>query len=325
MRKRILICIIIGSFLLGGCRVSSDLLLSYEETVSVAGYSLDNNLTQVEYSTDKIVAIPEAEVTGGDELLMNKASLLIDVTDRKALYADEIYEKYYPASLTKLMTALIVLRYYEDYSDIVTVSYHASHIPESGARLCGFEEGDQISMDTLLHSLLIYSGNDAAIAIADHLEGSEVAFVEVMNAEAAKIGAVHTSFKNCTGLHDDNHYTTAYDIYMIFNELLEYEAFREIIRLQSYTAVYKDRNGDEKQKALKSTNLYFTGEKELEPALDLEILGGKTGTTSKAGNCLILLCKDTKGKEYIAEILNASDHDQLYLQMSYLLSLTAVE
>ena len=117
------------------------------------------------------------------------------------------------------MTALVVLKKGE-LTDSVTVSYNASHIPVAGAKVCGFEEGDVITMDALLHCLLIYSGNDAGIAIAEHMSGSEENFVRIMNSEAKRIGASHTNFVNSHGLHDDNHYTTAYDMYLIFNELI---------------------------------------------------------------------------------------------------------
>jgi D-alanyl-D-alanine carboxypeptidase len=228
----------------------------------------------------------------------------------------------YPASLTKLLTALVVLQY-GALTDSVTVSYDASHIPESGARICGYAEGDIISMEVLLNSLLIYSGNDAAIAIADHIGGDEAAFVDIMNEEAQTIGAIHSNFMNSHGLHDDNQYSTAYDIYLIFNELLKYDTFRNIISSDSYTAIYSDKAGNEKQKTFNSTNLFLKDEGEND--LVLEVIGGKTGTTSKAGNCLILLCKDSDGKEYISVILKAADNDTLYSQMSHLISKVSAE
>jgi D-alanyl-D-alanine carboxypeptidase len=307
---------------LGGCQVSSDRFLSFEDTAAVAGYSTDNRLTQANFFANDLAIVPKEEVIGEDVKLTAGAVLLVNNSDKEILYADNIYDKLYPASLTKLLTALIVLRYGE-ITDSVTISYNASHITEAGAKVCGYEEGDIISMEALLNSLLIYSGNDAAIAIADHIGGSEETFVKKMNEEAVKIGAVHSNFVNSNGLHDDNQYTTAYDIYLVFHELLKFDTFRSIISTDTYTALYTDKNGNEKQKIMDATNQYVSGTAEA-PA-GIVVVGGKTGTTSKAGNCLVLLSKDASDIEYISVILNASGSNQLYSQMSHLLSLAKAE
>jgi serine-type D-Ala-D-Ala carboxypeptidase (penicillin-binding protein 5/6) len=307
---------------LGGCQTRTQEFLTYREIAASSGYAMDNQLTKTEFFAEDLVVITEEENNGEDESLTSGSSLLVSVTDQKLIYADDIYDRLYPASLTKLMTALVVLQYGE-LTDSVIVSYAASHITEGGAKLCGFKEGDVISMDALLKSLLVYSGNDAAIAIADHMAGSEEAFVRLMNDEADKIGAVHTNFVNSHGLHDDNQYTTAYDMYLIFNELLKYDTFRSVIGTASYTAVYVDKDGISKEKEFKATNAYLKEEAD-EPE-GIQVLGGKTGTTRKAGNCLILLSKDTSNKEYISVIMKASDSASLYSQMSYLLSLTKAD
>jgi D-alanyl-D-alanine carboxypeptidase len=313
------ICIIITMF--GGCQTSSKNLLTFQDTTS-AGYSIDSRLTQASFFAEDLILVTEEENNGDDTKLTSGCSLLVNITDQKILYADNVYDQLYPASLTKLMTALVVLQYGE-LTDKVTISYNASHITEGGAKLSGFEEGDVITMDALLKSLLIYSGNDAAIAIADHVGGSEAAFVTLMNEEADKIGAVHTHFMNSNGLHDDNQYTTAYDIYLIFNELMKYDTFRSIINIDSYTASYMDMDGNVKEKTFKATNAYLSGEAVAPEGI--QIIGGKTGTTNKAGNCLVLVSKDTSDKEYISIIMKATDSATLYSQMTYLLSFAAIK
>lgn len=321
MRKRLItgICLCLIVTTLGGCQRSSVDFLSFEEMTATTGYAIDNKLSQVDFFADDLVIITAEDNLGDDSELTSGSSLLVNVTDQKMLYADNVYDRLYPASLTKLMTALVVLKYGE-LTDSVTVSYNASHITEGGAKLCGFQEGDIITMDALLQSLLVYSGNDAAIAIADHISGSEEAFVGLMNKEAAKIGAAHTNFMNSSGLHDDNQYTTAYDIYLIFHELTNYETFRSVIGTASYNAVYKDKNGNPKEKTFQATNSYLRSEEA--PPEGIQILGGKTGTTRKAGNCLVLLSKDSLNKEYISVIMKANDKNSLYSQMSYLLTFT---
>ncbi len=323
MRKRLItltwICVL-SIAILSACSKASEDFLAFDDNAKVSVSSTYTQLTQADYFSDGLVTVTKEENSGDDDKLTSGASLLVNRTDKELIYADNVYDRYYPASLTKLMTALVVLKHGE-LTDSVTVSYNASHITEPGAKLCGFEEGDVISLEALLKSLLIYSGNDAAVAIADHMGGSEEAFVLMMNEEAGRIGAVHTNFVNPNGLHDDNQYTTAYDIYLIFNELLSYDTFRSIIATDSYTASYKDQKENPKEKTFQATNQYLTGKSELPEGLTA--LGGKTGTTSKAGNCLVLLSKDNAGKEYISVILKAASSSALYSQMSYLMSFVA--
>lgn len=291
-------------------------MFAFKEMKASAGIALDNQLTEADFFAQNLAIIDEQENFEENINLSSEASLLINITDNEVIYADNVYEKLYPASLTKLMTALVVLRYGE-LTDPVTISYNASHITESGAKLCGFKEGDVISLEALLNALLIYSGNDAGIAIAEHIGGSEEGFAKMMNEEAKKIGAIHSNFVNAHGLHDQNHYTTAYDLYLIFNQLIPYDTFLSIINTPSYTATYTNKNGKEIQKTFTTTNRYLNGKTDLIEGLD--IIGGKTGTTFKAGNCLILLSKDKKA-QYISLILKASDGNRLYSEMSQMLS-----
>lgn len=320
MKKVLSIGIILAMLTLAGCKNSSKDLLLFESRISSSDYAIDNLVTQGDFFAEDLVIIPENNNTGDDSDLTAGASLLVDTTNQEVIYASHVYDKLYPASLTKLLTSLIVLKYGE-LSDMVTVSYNASHIEESGAKLCGFQEGDVISMEALLNCLLIYSGNDAAVAVADHISGSEEAFVKKMNEEAKRIGAVHSNFVNSNGLHSDDQYTTAYDLYLIFNELLQYDTFQTIINSTSYTANYQDKDGNAKEKTFGSTNLYLKGEAEITEGI--EVIGGKTGTTRKAGNCLILLSRDAENREYISLILKAANRDELYSDMTHLLSLTS--
>lgn len=318
MKRRYFSILIIIILILGGCRKSSDQFFSYKEYISSAKIDLGIDLFENEFFAENIVVLSDGEYNTDDELVSSKAAFLCDSTNNKALYSKNPYERLYPASLTKLMTTLVVLKRGE-LSDNVTVSYNASHIPVSGAKLCGFKEGDVISLEALLHCLLIYSGNDAGIAIAEHMSKSEEEFAKMMNSEAKKIGASHTNFVNSHGLHDDNHYTTAYDMYLIFNELIQYDTFINIISQDSYTAVYNDKDKNEKKLSFNSTNLYLRNDKEAPEGVT--VIGGKTGVTYKAGNCLILLSKDSDNIQYISIILKADDTDSLYSNMNTVLSL----
>ena len=318
MKKRYLAILLLIISILGGCQNSSNKFFSYKDYISSAKIDLGVELSENDFFAENIVVPSEDDNNADNDLVSSEAAFLSDVTNNRILYSKNPYDRLYPASLTKLMTALVVLKRGE-LTDSVTVSYNASHIPVAGAKLCGFEEGDVLTLNSLLHCLLIYSGNDAGIAIAEHMSGSEEAFVKLMNSEAKKIGASHTNFVNSHGLHDDNHYTTAYDMYLIFNELISHDAFINIVSQNSYIADYKDKDKNDKQLSFNSTNLYLREEKEAPEGIS--VIGGKTGVTYKAGNCLILLSKNSETSQYISIILKANDIDSLYTDMSQLLSL----
>lgn len=321
MKKRNLAILLILVLILGGCQKSSDQFFSYQDFIPSANIDLGIELSENDFLARNLVILADEEVSTNDDLIDSEAAFLCDVTNTQSLYSKNPHERLYPASLTKLMTALVVLKHGE-LTDSVTISYNASNITVPGAKVCGFKEGDVITLDTLLHSLLIYSGNDAGIAIAEHMSGSEEAFVKLMNSEAKKISASHTNFVNSHGLHDDNHYSTAYDMYLIFNELIQYDTFLNIINQSSYTALYKDKDKKDKELIFKTTNLYLREEKDVPEGIT--IVGGKTGLTYKAGNCLILLSKDdSQGSQYISLILKAADSSSLYSDMFSLLTIVS--
>ena len=191
-------------------------------------------------------------------------------------------------------------------------------IHEAGASMAGIKPGDTFTLEQLLYGLMIPSGNDAANAIADHIAGSTDAFVEKMNAKAKELGATHTHFVNANGLHSTDHYTTAYDLYLIFNEALKLPLFCEIINAQSYTADYTDANGAAKQQVWKVGNWYLKGDREAPEGVT--VLGGKTGTTQAAGYCLIMASDGDDGKEYISVVLKSANRPSLYDNMTEILT-----
>lgn len=278
-------------------------------TISGDGY-------EQSYLSGDICVIPKKNNSPTDSAITAESALLVNDTSKKMLFAKKIYKKRFPASITKIATALVALQR-ADLEDIVTVSYDASHITEYGAKLCGFQEGDQIKMKDLLYSLLVYSGNDAGIAIAEHIGGSQEAFAEMMNEELLRLGATGTHFINAHGLHDDSHYTTAYDLYLIFHELLKYDLFHEIINQAEYTAEWQDAQGQARKMTFRSTDRYLLGYEHVPEGLT--VVGGKTGTTIAAGNCLILYTQDKKKRDYISVILKADSSTALYSQMNRLL------
>lgn len=260
-------------------------------------------------------------VVSGDQALDSvtledgQEGLLLNLNDKSVMYAKGAYDKVYPASITKIMTALLAFTN-GNMDDVVTISEENVTL-EEGSQRVGFQVGDQVTMDELVHCLLVYSGNDAASAIATHIGGTTENFVSMMNAYAASLGCTGTHFTNPHGLQDENHYTTPYDIYLMLKEALKYPEFTEITQLGSYTTSYKYSDGSDASVVLTATDHYLTGEATAPKGIT--ILGGKTGTTSSAGNCLALLCQNEYGNPFVSIVMGASTKELLYQEMTSLL------
>lgn len=243
------------------------------------------------------------------------AAVLFDLNNREVLYSKNAHERLHPASLTKVLTALVVLK--NASLDQTLTATDAVTITESGAQLCGLKPGDTMTLDQALRVMLIYSANDAANLIAENVGGSVEGFVEMMNEEALRLGATNSHFANPHGLTDDNHYTTAYDLYLIFNEAVQYETFNEIIHMANYQTTYYDKEGTAKELKINNTNLFLRGD--YKAPENVTVIGGKTGSTNAARSCLVLLSRDVNGAPYISVILSAVSRDILYPEMADLL------
>ena len=241
---------------------------------------------------------------------------LFDLNNKETLYAKNVNIQVMPASLTKVMTAYVALKY--GSLDQVLVAGSDVYVNESGAQKIGLKEGDRMTLDQALRILLIYSANDVANLIASNICDSISDFVELMNSEAKAIGATNSHFENPHGLTSDEHYVTAYDMYLMFNAAMQYDTFNEIINMSQYSTTYLDSTGSTKEVEISSTNSYLNGNK-TQPS-GVTVIGGKTGTTTAAGHCLILLARDTAGNPFIAVILRDTDSGTLYDDMSSLLS-----
>ncbi len=295
---------------------------SFEErgfSVEEALSSDDTEQERAELFAADLCVVMDESVFSGDELSA-EAGAVFDLTDGATLYSKNAFERLYPASITKVMTALLAIKY-GSLSDMVTVTEDAV-ITEPGATLCGIHPGDQLTLEQLLYGLMLPSGNDAGAAIAVHMAGSVEAFAEMMNREAESLGATQTHFVNPHGLTDEEHYTTAYDLYLIFQEALKLPEFCEITGAVSYEAVYVDASGAEVRQTWNGTNQYMIGKRE--PPEGITVFSGKTGTTSAAGSCLIIASRDdTDGDEFISVVLKAPDRNSLYENMTRLLDKAA--
>ncbi len=261
-------------------------------------------VNEANVENEKIPDDPEVEAAG-----------LFDLSSKETLYVKNAFTPMHPASLTKVMTALVALKD-ADTTELLTASSNVK-INEKGAQLAKINEGDTMSLDQALHILLMYSANDVAVMIAEGVSGSVEAFCQRMNEEARALGATHTYFVNPNGLTGESHLTCAYDLYLIFNEAIKYDLFNEIISMSSYSTVYHTAEGTEKEFSCGNTNGYLSGTYATPPGIT--VIGGKTGTTAAAGHCLILYSKDTLGNPYISVVLSADSSDSLYRDMSNLL------
>ena len=243
-----------------------------------------------------------------------EAALLISPDSGMVLYEKNADERRYPASTTKIMTALLVLENVADLNETVTAQASDFETLEADSSSAGIKEGETVTVEDLLYGLMLPSGNEAAYMLARHVAGSYEAFVDMMNKRAEELGCTGTHFVNPCGLHDDNHYTTAYDIYLIFNACIQNEEFVKIIGTASHTAQYRNPDGSTGETVIEPTNWYASGAADL-PS-NMTVVGGKTGTTGEAGNCLVLLNETAEGNRYISIVMGAPDRPVLYKDMT---------
>lgn len=263
------------------------------------------------------LCVRDETTLAGDEVDMSESlsGILCDINRNRVIYAKDEHLQLAPASLTKVMTALVALQ--NGQLDQVLTASENVKITESGATLMGLDAGDTMTLDQALHALLMQSANDAAIMIAEGVGGSVENFCDMMNAEAARLGATNSHFSNPHGLTAEDHYVTAYDMYLIFKEAMQYEEFTQIIHLDAYDTIYYDGQGGGKEYSCATTNLYLKGD--YESPEGITVIGGKTGTTNAARNCLVLMTKDSAGNPYVSVILNCSERQYLYKEMTDLL------
>ncbi len=322
MKQRILIAACAAAMVFSGCQPSTALLNRYSE-LDLLGSSDVLSLVDPQkadgFASDlAVVSVADNEAFVDDKTIVTPAALLIRTDTNEALYYKNIYEPLAPASLTKLMTALLVMEH-GSLDEEITITQEMVDINNPEAQMAGFVPGDKISVRDMLYCMLVYSGNDTSNALAVYISGSVEKFAEQMNARARELGALHTNFVNACGLDVDGHLTCAYDLYLMFTECMKHEEFSDALSKASYTVNYMNSAGEAVSKTFDTTNLYFAGL--YDPPEGVTVLGGKTGTTGNAGACLMLSVKDADGAPYTALVLGGSDKPELYQQMSNLLSI----
>lgn len=316
-RRSGLIFLCILAIMLSGCG-KSDYAFEYSKNHHTSSFNIISSTTPQTFDTfaSDICVVSTDILSDSFAVEDESAAGLFDVKNNEVLYAKDVNEMLYPASLTKVMTALVAIK--NGNMDDILVASDNVRVNESGATVIGLKSGDTMTLNQALHILLINSSNDVANLIAENIGGDIETFVQMMNEEALRIGATNTNFTNPHGLSDSNHYTTVYDMYLIFNEAIKYDVFNEIIHMQSYETVYYDSRGKEKEVDITTTNQFLRGN--YTAPNNMTVVGGKTGTTDMSGHCLIILAKDTSGNPYIGVILRASARDLINQEMVQMLS-----
>ena len=211
-----------------------------------------------------------------------EAALLISPDSGMVLYEKNADERRYPASTTKIMTALLVLENVADLNETVTAQVSDFETLEADSSSAGIKEGETVTVGDLLYGLMLPSGNEAAYMLARHVAGSYEAFVDMMNKRAEELGCTGTHFVNPCGLHDDNHYTTARDLYKIAYAAMQDETFADIADTVQWNM--SKTNMQEERKVLTTNQLIFSS---YQPWAYAYCKGIKTGNTSQAGNCFV--------------------------------------
>ncbi len=203
--------------------------------------------------------------------------------------------KMYPASMTKVMTLLVACEHITDLNEKLEITQDiVDYVKKEGASNCGFKAGEQVTMQDLLYGLILPSGADAALALVRRIAGSEEQFVTLMNQKAQQLGiSATTHFTNCTGLYNDNHYSTAEDMAIIMRAAAQNSVAATILTTRSYTT----QANNKRSTGLSFSNLFLK-------RIDTQTTGGqvnfaKTGYVAKAGNCAVSYFTAASGRHYI--------------------------
>ncbi len=246
------------------------------------------------------------EITNDIDLELNsEAAILLEEKSGIVVYEKNSDKKLYPASTTKILTAILVLENC-NLSDSVIITKSALESVPTGYVVGDLRPNEEFTVENMLYALLLKSANDVAVVLAEHVSGSVEEFANLMNKKASEIGCKNTHFVNPNGIHDDNHYTTAYDLALIAKYCMQNETFKQIVSVQEYTLpktnlyAYENRMFDNTNSLILSKSKYYYK----------YATGIKTGYTKEAGSCLI--SSATKDNvNYISVVLNSDSSKYL--------------
>lgn len=249
------------------------------------------------------------DITEGGMQIYSEAAILMEEKTGKILYEKNIYDRKYPASTTKILTAIIAIEKC-DLNETAIASQSAIDSLEDGYTKANIQVGEEFTIDQLISVMMIQSANEAAVIIAEHISGSVSEFAKLMNKKAKEIGCLDSNFVNPNGMHDENHYSTAYDMALIARYCMQNEKFREYAALQEAslprTEYWQDEQVEENGERIfyNTNNLMKQDSKFYYPTC----IGIKSGFTTPAKNCLIA-ASNKNGFELVSVVLHAESTD----------------
>lgn len=217
-----------------------------------------------------------------------ESAIVMEAETGTILYNKDMDMQNYPASITKIMTALVTLEHCS-LDETVTYSYYATHSIEAGSSTIGTTEGEELTVEESLYALLLESANECGNGLAEHVAGSIDAFVDMMNEKAAELGCTNTHFVNPHGLHDDNHYTSAHDMALITQAAMQNEDFVRISGTDKYQM--RATNKDDEITYMTNHHKMIAPYKSDSNFLDDTVVAGKTGGTTAAKNTLVTVAE----------------------------------
>ncbi len=258
-------------------------------------------------------------LTLGEDDIVSEYAILIDVDSGEILAERNAHVRMNPASMTKILTALVAAEQAEDLDDKLTVTREITdygYINDCSS--AGLVIDERVSVRDLLYGTILPSGADAAVGLAVYVSGSQEAFVELMNERLKELGLSKTAhFTNCVGVFDENHYCTAYDIAMILEAAIDNEICREVMSTRIHTTEKTLQNPE----GLELSNWFIRRIEDKDSGG--KVLGGKTGYVAQSGNCAASFAALDNGRNLVCVTANASgkwrcieDHVKLYKQFS---------
>lgn len=319
--KKLFIILCISILFLSGCAKDTTVLKEFEiKNNSAISYITDSDLTKVPGFASDLAVVPyDTANSPNSEKLYSEAALLVDVTTGEVLFQKNPHAKMYPASTTKVLTALCAIKYGDIYST-TKVTKEAVTFYEDNVVICDYRVGDEIPFDIALHGSLMASGNDAAGVLASFAADNLTAFSDLMNAEAKALGATNSHFVNPHGLYNDDHYSTAYDIYLIYKEAIKYDYFLEAIGCKAYSNsfVRTTKWGTYQIPVSYTSSVPFFAGRAVAPDY-IEIMGGKSGYTEVAKRSYVLHAR-ANGHDYICVVMKSDSYDYMCEDLMYLLT-----
>ncbi len=239
--------------------------------------------------------VADAKTVGFADTVDAKYAMLWDVTAQRVVAARQPDTRVYPASVTKVMTLLVAVENITDFTDTFTMTFEiANTLYLEEATVAGYLVGEKATLEDMLYGCILPSGADACWGLAEYISGSEEAFVELMNQKAKELGLKNTHFVNTSGLHDDNHYTTAADMVVIMQAAMENDHCRQVLSTYQYTTAATPEHPE----GILLTSTMFSRMYGDEPDGAL-IIAGKTGYTSEAKHTMVSYAQGEDGHDYI--------------------------